>query len=119
MMKNIIVIGFLLVLFACGSSGGGGSTTASTDCSADITTGTAMGITAIPDTAASSYKNNFCKYTQLTAPNGGQIAFYAQNKITNEQLIRARSILVLLPVVLPNWASGLVLRLTGCARTGA
>lgn len=62
-------------------------------CQQDIDKGKDLGITSLPDTAASQYKNNFCKYTQLLAPNGKPVAFYAQEKITNEQLIRARSIL--------------------------
>lgn len=75
-----------------GGSTGGGSTTISS-CPDHITSGASMGITALPASSANTYKTNFCKYTQLTAPNGKPIRFFAQNKITNEQLVRARNIL--------------------------
>lgn len=52
-----------------------------------------MGIAAIPSGSNSSYTNNFCKYTQLLAPNGKPVRFFAQNLVTNEQMVRARNIL--------------------------
>lgn len=63
------------------------------NCPADVALGANSGITTVPTGAAAQYRNNFCKYTEIIAPNGKPIAFYAQNSISNEQLVRARSIL--------------------------
>ncbi len=98
-----------LFMAACGSSSGSSAsstpstpstpstttptTTSTNSCPQHIIAGASLGITALPSDAASQYKSNFCKYTKLTAPNGKPIHFYAQDKITNEQLVRARRIL--------------------------
>lgn len=74
------------------NSGNNGSSAVSS-CADAITAGISVGITALPLDAAAQYKNAFCKYTKLTAPNGKPIHFYAQNRISNEQMIRARNIL--------------------------
>lgn len=64
-----------------------------TNCPDDINNNKYPLITALPDATNKQYKNNFCKYTKLTAPNGKPIHFYAQHKISNAQMMRARGIL--------------------------
>jgi hypothetical protein len=64
----------------------------STDCSEDIARGSELGITEIPD-SMSAYKHAYCKYTAVVAPNGKPIHIFAQNEISNDQLIFARDIL--------------------------
>lgn len=89
-----------------GNTSGGGSESSVSSCSDDIAEGSAFDILTIPPTAESSYQSNFCKYTELLAPNGKRIAFYAQNRISNEQLIRARSILEFYLTDLPGSTYG-------------
>ena len=52
-----------------------------------------LGITDLPTGLQSGFFKTFDRYTHITAPNGGAIHIVAQNQITNEQLIRCRSIL--------------------------
>ncbi len=50
--------------------------------------------TVIPNSLGDIYNSkNFNRYTKVTAPNGGSIHIVAQDKITNEQIIRCRNIL--------------------------
>ncbi len=62
-------------------------------CDNDILKGEALGIKAVPTSFGAGYSNKFCKYTSVIAKNGKHIGFFAQDKISNDQLIRARSIL--------------------------
>ncbi len=50
--------------------------------------------TKIPDSLDSVYKNNFNRYTKVVAPNGKAIHIVAQDKISDEQMLRARNILM-------------------------
>ncbi len=75
-----------------GGGGTGGSETIS-NCPDQITAGASLGITALPSGLDSSYTNNFCKYSEILAPNGKPIRFFAQNLVTNEQVVRAKSVL--------------------------
>ena len=59
-----------------------------TACQTDLANGAILGITAPP-----AHTDKFCKYTKVTAPNGRPIHIYAHQEISNEQVIRARSIL--------------------------
>jgi len=52
-----------------------------------------LGIEKVPDILGKKYQRNFNRYTRVVAPNGGSIHIVAQNNITNEQMIRCRSIL--------------------------
>lgn len=52
-----------------------------------------LGIEEIPESLGRKYRNKFNRYTKLVTPNGGAIHIVAQNNITNEQMIRCRSIL--------------------------
>jgi len=51
------------------------------------------GIVAVPADMGNAYVTAFDRYTEVVAPNGGKIRIVAQNRITNEQIIRARGIL--------------------------
>jgi len=64
----------------------------STDCFLDIARGEKFGITEIPESMA-KYKQAYCKYSKVVAPNGKPIHIFAQNEISNEQLIFARDLL--------------------------
>ena len=77
------------------------STWFSTDCSEDIERGKNLGITEIPD-SMSEYKQSYCKYTKVVAQNGKPIHIFAQNEISNEQLIVARDLLAFYPEDVPG-----------------
>ncbi len=62
-------------------------------CAADIKSGKHLGIKPLPDNTPAAYKKAYCKYTDIVAPNGKAIKFYAQDQISNEQMVRARRIL--------------------------
>lgn len=47
----------------------------------------------IPSNLGSVYTKNFNRYTKVSTPNGGSIHIVAQNLLTEEQIIRCRSIL--------------------------
>lgn len=47
----------------------------------------------IPPSLGDIYVNNFNRYTKVVAPNGGAIHIVAQTLITDEQIVRCRSIL--------------------------
>ena len=47
----------------------------------------------IPSNLGSTYTSNFNRYTKVTTPNGGAIHIVAENLITDEQIVRCRSIL--------------------------
>ncbi len=47
----------------------------------------------IPSSLDKVYKSNFNRYTKVAAPNGGNIHIVAQSNITEEQIVRCRSIL--------------------------
>ncbi len=85
---------FTLPLMASSAADGIGSERETIrSCPNQIVEGAHLGIKAIPGGSANSYKRNFCKYTELVAPSGKKIRFFAQNKISNEQMVRARRIL--------------------------
>lgn len=48
----------------------------------------------IPPSLGSVYVKNFNRYTKVTTPNEGAIHIVAQNLITDEQIVRCRSVLV-------------------------
>ncbi len=49
--------------------------------------------TEIPSDLGSVYTQNFNRYTKVTTPNGGSIHIVAQSNLTDEQIIRCRSVL--------------------------
>lgn len=52
-----------------------------------------LGIETVPVSLGTQYTSNFDRYVSVTTPNNGKIHIVAQSKITNEQLVRCRSIL--------------------------
>jgi hypothetical protein len=52
-----------------------------------------LGIESLPASFSNKHKSNFDRYTKHITPNGGVIHIFAQNTITNEQIVRCRSIL--------------------------
>ena len=52
-----------------------------------------LGIEAVPAHLGKAYVRNFDRYTKVLTPDGGAIHIVAQNRISNEQIIRCRSIL--------------------------
>ncbi len=64
----------------------------STDCAADIALGADLGITEIPE-AFAAFRQAYCKFTKIDAPNGKLIRIFAQNEISNDQMIFARDLL--------------------------
>ena len=65
-----------------------------------------LGIEAVPASLGSTFTSNFDGYTKVTTPNGGAIHIVAQNRITNEQMVRARSVLEHYLKNLPNSVYG-------------
>lgn len=55
----------------------------------------ALGIEAVPSNLSATYSSslNFNRYTKVDTPNGKAIHIVAQNQITDNQIVRARSIL--------------------------
>lgn len=52
-----------------------------------------MGIEPVPKNMNIYKKKGFVKYTKIIAPNGKPIRIFAQDEITNEQMLRAKNIL--------------------------
>lgn len=52
-----------------------------------------LGIRQLPDNSSALYQTTFCKYLGLTTPNGKEVGFYAQQAVSDEQLVRAQRIL--------------------------
>lgn len=113
-MKNIIKVSLLacaLILTACG----GGSTsgkksednvttvtkpdTSKPDASKPDTSSVAALSTVLKSSSAKNIANGkyfdagFTRSLKLTTPNGGSIMIYAQNRISEQQLIRAKNVL--------------------------
>ncbi|MCL1061189.1 hypothetical protein MK852_03390 [Shewanella benthica] len=55
----------------------------------------ALDITSVPDSLAATYSSalKFNRYTQVQTPNGKSIHLIAQDKLSDNQIVRARSIL--------------------------
>ncbi len=49
--------------------------------------------TTIPSNLGRIYTKHFNRYTKVTTPNGGSIHIVAQNQLTDEQIVRCRSVL--------------------------
>ena len=52
-----------------------------------------LGIESVPSFLGSQYTSNFDRYTKVVTPNGGNIHIVAQSNITDEQIVRCRSVL--------------------------
>ena len=94
---HTVSIGLATALLASLLSACGG--TDSTDSSTPTVTGNTcfkantFGISKLPETSTALYKTTFCKYLGHSTPNGKSIGFYAQQAISDDQLIRAQRIL--------------------------
>ena len=85
--RSVAIIGLAaLALMSCNNDN---STSPSTTRTLDTT----LGIEAVPESLGKDYTANFDGYTKVSAPNGGAIHIVAQSRITNEQMVRARSVL--------------------------
>lgn len=71
------------------NTGGGTTTVTGNNCFESNT----LGINKLPEASSALYKTTFCKYLGLTSPNGKSIGFYAQQAISDDQLLRAQRIL--------------------------
>ncbi|WP_210418685.1 hypothetical protein [Aliikangiella coralliicola] len=106
-MKKYVILSFIPAFFlwmlaGCGGGGGTTSTTTTTTpppttntlaCDADLQSGVSLSITQVPQSMGTTYTGFFCKYMEVIAPNQKPIRIFAQNQISNEQLVRAHRIL--------------------------
>ena len=65
-----------------------------------------LNIETVPTSFSATHTQNFDRYTKVLAPNGKPIHIFAQVNITNEQIVRARSVLEHFLKDLPNSAHG-------------
>ncbi|SCX80154.1 hypothetical protein [Desulfoluna spongiiphila] len=90
-MKNqgntAAVVLFLVTLIACGFW------SSPALCKGACIEEAAPGIGAVPASMEPGYKRAFCKYTKVVAPNGNPIHIFAQDKITDLQMLRAKGVL--------------------------
>jgi hypothetical protein len=93
-MKNMVMIFILaasLPFFtACQSSSSKSSTSPVKPVEEKISLN---GIVKVPESAGAEYVKNFDRYISVTAPNGKPIHIFAQTKISDEQILRAKNIL--------------------------
>lgn len=119
MMKTFTLPIFLAsTLIACGGSSNSTSNTGSSTTDNGTPNGNtqvdgntcvndnAFGIAQVPASASALYKTTFCKYLPLTVSNGKTIGFYAQAKVSDDQLIRAQRILNFYLEAVPNSNEG-------------
>lgn len=99
-MKKKIVISSLLCAFLIGCSDGGGTSSSSSSNEIDQTstqTTTSDELSSIkrtiPESFGADYQNYFVKYTSITTPNGKAINIFAQDRISDEKMLRAKHIL--------------------------
>lgn len=78
----------LFVVSGCNSSGASGSAKAT-----GVAVNTKLSIEQVPASMGSAYTGSFNRYTKVVAPNGKPISIVAQDRITDEQIVRARSVL--------------------------
>lgn len=87
--RSVAIIGLAaLALMSCHNNDNTSQTSSSTR-----TLDTTLGIEAVPGSLGKDYMANFDGYTKVSSPNGGTIHIVAQSRITNEQIVRARSVL--------------------------
>ncbi|WP_299787332.1 hypothetical protein [uncultured Shewanella sp.] len=81
---------------ASGSTNSGGSGSVNTGSTNGLSAATlALGIKGVPDSLSATYSAalKFNRYTQVKAANGKSIHIIAQDKLSDNQIVRARSIL--------------------------
>ncbi len=88
MNKYIIV--YLLIVFLSSSCSKRNITPVTTE---NKIYNTNLGIGPVPISLGKRYTKHFDRYTKVNTPNGGTIHIVAQNKITDEQIIRCKGVL--------------------------
>lgn len=94
----ILIVTTIAVVCVSGCNSGSStkSTNSDTQASANLSSETlALGIETVPEELAKTYSNKlkFNRYTKVTAPNGKAIHIIAQDELSDNQIVRARSIL--------------------------
>lgn len=85
--KFLVIVSLLLILPFWGCNSDSDSSTES------LPNESSSKIESVPSSLGSQYTSNFDRYTKVETPSGGNIHIVAQSSITNEQIIRCRSIL--------------------------
>ncbi|EDQ01752.1 hypothetical protein [Shewanella benthica] len=99
-----LLVTSLVTVVACDSDASSTKSVPETTGAGTDTTGTgsklsaatlALDITGVPDSLSATYSSvlKFNRYTQVQAPNGKSIHLIAQDKLSDNQIVRARSIL--------------------------
>jgi len=65
----------------------------SAECADHLSTGADLGIDPVPAELQDSYGAIFCKYIEISAPNGKPIRIFAQRDISNEQMLYSKGVL--------------------------
>lgn len=117
-LNSIVLLTTISLLAACNQSSTTLETTAPTtpttpttgnENSSNLSAETlALGISEVPNALINTYSKalDFNRYTKVSTTNGKAIHIVAQNKITDNQIVRARSILEHFLAPLPNSAYG-------------
>ena len=101
-MKTAKTLGFSFLAITIGALILGCSDSSGSKKEKDVTTpptqeviNAELDIHSVPSDLANTYTSalNFNRYTSVTAPNGGKIHIVVQDKITENQIVRARGIL--------------------------
>ncbi|WP_299159243.1 hypothetical protein [uncultured Tenacibaculum sp.] len=87
-LNRLLVLSIILTTVSCSNDDGTTTTTVVPEVTNEV-----LGIEAVPSSLGSEYTTNFDRYTKVVTPNGGNIHIVAQNNLTNEQIVRCRSIL--------------------------
>lgn len=97
-MRGKLILPTLLCAFliGCGSGASNGSTTKSqTTCPLDANASSELSTIkrSIPASFGADYQKYFVKYTSISTPNGKGIHIFAQDKVSDEKMLRAKHIL--------------------------
>lgn len=94
-LNCIVLLTTISLLTACNQSSTTTSTTGNENSSNLSPETLALGISVIPETLINTYSKtlDFNRYTKVSTPNGKAIHIIAQNQITDNQIVRSRSIL--------------------------
>jgi len=87
-IASFLGICLLVAVSGCNSSGTSGAAKAT-----GVAVNTKLGIETVPSSMGSAYTGSYNRYTKVVAPNGKPIPIVAQDRITDEQMIRARGVL--------------------------
>lgn len=97
MKTSVLLLAITSVaVVGCQASNAGSSTASSKNNRQSLSAETrALGITAVPTALATKYSANlgFDRYSKVTTPDGGAIHIIVQNQLSDNQIVRARSVL--------------------------